>query len=233
VRLHRRGHTSPGEVWHTMVHSYRERTQLGLVLMACQAFCYNALTFTYALVLTSYYGIPPGSVGWYTLPFALGNLAGPLLLGHLFDSLGRKPMIIATYALSGLLMAAVGWAFAAGWLTAWEQTAAWTVIFFFASAAASAAYLTVGESFPLEMRAIAIALFYAVGTALGGVGGPALFGWLIQTGERGSIMWGYLLAAALMLLAALTEWRLGFAAEGQPLEAVAKPLSAFRTADRG
>jgi MFS family permease len=233
VRLHRRGHATPAEVWHTMVHSYRERTLLGLVLIACQAFCYNALTFTYALVLTSYYGIPAGSVGWYTLPFALGNLAGPLLLGHLFDSLGRKPMITATYALSGLLMAAVGWAFAAGWLTAWEQTAAWTVIFFFASAAASAAYLTVGESFPLEMRAMAIALFYAIGTALGGIGGPALFGWLIQTGERGSIMWGYLLAAALMLLAALTEWRLGFAAEGKPLEAVAKPLSALRTADRG
>ena len=130
-------------------------------------------------------------------------------------------------------MAATGWAFAAGWLTAWEQTAAWTVIFFFASAAASAAYLTVGESFPLEMRAVAIALFYALGTALGGVAGPALFGWLIQTGERGSIMWGYLLAAALMLLAALTEWRLGFAAEGRPLEEVAEPLSAFRTAKGG
>jgi MFS family permease len=233
VRLHRRGHTSPGDVWHTMVHSYRQRTLLGLVLMACQAFCYNALTFTYALVLTSYYGIPAGSVGWYMLPFALGNLAGPLLLGHLFDSLGRKPMITLTYALSGLLMAATGWAFAAGWLTAWEQTAAWTVIFFFASAAASAAYLTVGESFPLEMRAVAIALFYALGTALGGVAGPALFGWLIQTGERGSIMWGYLLAATLMLLAALTEWRLGFAAEGRPLEEVAEPLSAFRTAKGG
>jgi MFS family permease len=160
------------------------------------------------------------------LPFALGNLMGPLLLGRLFDTVGRKPMITATYALAGLLMAATGAAFAAGWLSAWEQTLAWTVIFFFASAAASAAYLTVGESFPLEMRAMAIALFYAIGTAMGGVIGPTLFGWLIEGGQRGDIMWGYLLSAALMLLAAATEWRLGFAAEGRPLEEVSTPLSA-------
>jgi MFS family permease len=226
VRLHRRGHTGLREVWSAMMATHRERTVLGLTLMSCQAFCYNALGFTYALVLTKFYGVPAGSVGWYTLPFALGNLAGPLLLGHLFDSIGRKPMITLTYALSGVLMAATGYAFAEGWLSAWQQTAAWTVIFFFASA--SAAYLTVGESFPLEMRAMAIALFYAIGTAVGGVVGPALFGWLIQTGDRGSIMWGYMLAAALMLVAALTEWRLGFAAERKPLEEVAAPLSVAR-----
>jgi MFS family permease len=159
------------------------------------------------------------------LPFALGNLAGPLVLGHFFDSIGRKPMITATYALAGLLMAGTGLAFQQEWLSAWQQTAAWTVIFFFASAAASAAYLTVGESFPLELRALAIAVFYAFGTALGGVVGPALFGWLIESGERADIMLGYLLAAALMLVAAITEWRLGFAAEGRPLEALAAPLS--------
>jgi MFS family permease len=126
-----------------------------------------------------------------------------------------------------VLMAVTGFAFAEGWLSAWQQTAAWTVIFFFASAAASAAYLTVGESFPLEMRAMAIALFYAIGTAVGGVVGPTLFGVLIAGGERGNIMWGYLVAAALMLVAAATEWRLGFAAEGRPLEEVSAPLSAM------
>ncbi len=228
VTLHRRDHTPLREVLHAMGGTHRDRTLLGLVLMACQAFFYNAVFFTYALVLTKFYGIQAQSIGWFMLPFALGNLMGPLLLGHLFDSIGRRPMITATYALSGLLMAATGFAFAEGWLSAWQQTAAWTVIFFFASAAASAAYLTVGESFPLEMRALAIALFYAFGTAAGGVAGPALFGWLIEGGERGDIMWGYLLAAALMLLAAFTEWRLGFAAEGKPLEEVATPLSARR-----
>ncbi|MCO6416924.1 MFS transporter [Siccirubricoccus sp. KC 17139] len=226
--FHRRGHAALADVWHAMFATHRDRAVLGLVLMSCQAFCYNAVFFTYALVLTKFYGIPAAEVGWFMLPFALGNLAGPLLLGRFFDTVGRKPMITATYALAGLLMAATGAAFAAGWLSAWEQTAAWTVIFFFASAAASAAYLTVGESFPLEMRAMAIALFYALGTAMGGVVGPALFGWLIEGGERFDILWGYLLAAALMLLAAATEWRLGFAAEGRSLEDVAPPLSRAR-----
>jgi MFS family permease len=225
IRLTPRKHTTLGEVAATLFRTYPRRAVLGIVLMACQAFCYNAIFFTYALVLTKFYGISASSIGWFMLPFALGNLAGPLLLGHLFDSIGRRAMITATYALAGLLMAATGYAFAAGWLSAWEQTAAWTVIFFFASAAASAAYLTVGESFPLEMRAMGIALFYAFGTAIGGVVGPTLFGALIQGGQRTDIMWGYLLGAALMLLAAFTEWKLGFAAEGRALEDVARPLS--------
>ena len=228
VTLRRRGHTEMHEVLHSMVHVHRQRTVLGLVLMACQAFCYNAVFFTYALVLGKFYGVPSHMVGWYILPFALGNLAGPLLLGHLFDSVGRRPMITGTYAMAGLLMAATGFAFQQEWMTAWGQTLAWTVIAFFASAAASAAYLTVGESFPLEMRALAISLFYAFGTAIGGVAGPALFGWLIQGGQRVDIMYGYLFGAALMLLAAFTEWRLGFAAEGVPLESLAPPLSAVR-----
>jgi MFS family permease len=226
VVLHRRGHVTLSEVAGAMFGTHRRRAVLGLVLMACQAFCYNAIFFTYALVLTRFYGVAAHEVGWFMLPFALGNLAGPLLLGRLFDTVGRRPMITATYALAGLLLAATGLAFAAGWLSAWGQTLAWTVIFFFASAAASAAYLTVGESFPLEMRAMAIALFYAIGTAAGGVVAPALFGWLIEGGQRGEIMWGYLAAAALMLVAAVAEWRLGFAAEGKPLEEVSEPLSA-------
>ena len=225
VALHRHGAASLRDIWTTMSGTHRDRAVLGLVLMASQAFFYNAVFFTYALVLTRFYAIPAQQVGWFMLPFALGNLAGPLLLGRFFDTIGRKPMITTTYGLAGVLMAGTGIAFAAGWLSAWEQTLAWTVIFFFASAAASAAYLTVGESFPLEMRAMAIALFYAIGTAVGGVIGPTLFGWLIESGQRGDIMWGYMAAAVLMLLAALTEWRLGFAAERKPLEEVSAPLA--------
>ncbi len=225
IHLRPRGHVTIGEVVRVMFGEHRDRAILGLVLMACQAFCYNGVFFTYALVLTKFYGIPSGDVGWFMLPFALGNLAGPLTLGHFFDSVGRKPMITATYAIAGVLMAATGLLFAMGVLSAWAQTACWTAIFFVASAAASAAYLTVGESFPLEMRAMGIAVFYAFGTGVGGVVGPVLFGALIEAGERTHIMWGYLIAAALMLAAAIVEWRLGFAAERKSLESVAAPLS--------
>ena len=215
-----------GAAVHTLFNRYIKRTILGTALMAAQAFCYNAVLFTYALILTQFYSIPVGHVGLFMLPFALGNFAGPLLLGRLFDSLGRKPMIIATYALSGVLMILTGWLFARGVLDAVQQTAAWTVIFFFASAAASSAYLTVGESFPLEVRAVAISLFYAFGTAVGGIAGPALFGALIETGARGEIFWGYALGGSLMVVAACFEAALGVAAERRSLEDVAPPLSA-------
>jgi NAD(P)-dependent dehydrogenase (short-subunit alcohol dehydrogenase family) len=153
-------------------------------LMAAQAFCYNAVFFTYALILARFYAVPPGAIGWFILPFALGNFTGPLLLGPLFDTLGRKAMIAATYGIAGVLLCLVGWAFSTSLLTAVGLTAAWSVIFFFASAGASAAYLTAGECFPLEIRAVAISLFYAFGSVLG-AGGPALFGALIGSGERG------------------------------------------------
>jgi MFS family permease len=209
-----------------LVRQYQRRTVLGVVLMASQAFCYNAVLFTYALVLTRFYGVPGSKVGWYMLPFALGNFLGPLTLGRLFDSLGRRQMISATYAVSGLLLALSGWAFAAGSLSATEQTLAWSAIFFFASAAASSAYLTVGETFPLEVRAVAISIFYAFGTAVGGIAGPAVFGALIQTGSRSELLFGYLLGGALMLAGAATAWFLGVEAERRPLEEVAPPLSA-------
>jgi MFS family permease len=209
-----------------ILRDYPRRAVLGFVLMAAQAFFYNAIFFSYALVLKRFYGVPSVAVGWYMLPFALGNFLGPLLLGPLFDTLGRKPMIAATYALSGVLLALVGWAFAAGLLGAAALTLCWSGIFFFASAAASAAYLTVSESFPLEARALAIAFFYAVGTGLGGVAAPALFGALVGSGERGAVLLGYLLGAALMLAAAIVELVIGVKAERQPLEAVARPLSA-------
>jgi MFS family permease len=209
-----------------IVSDYPQRAVLGLVLMASQAFFYNAIFFTYALVLTQFYRVPSSSIGWYVLPFAIGNFFGPLLLGPLFDRIGRKPMIASTYAISGLLLAVVGYLFRENAVDARELTLCWSGIFFFASAAASAAYLTVSESFPLEARALAIAFFYSVGTALGGAVAPWLFGVLIGSGERGAVFGGYLLGAALMIGAALTEVVIGIKAERQPLETVARPLSA-------
>jgi len=210
-----------------IVREYPRRAVLGLVLMTAQAFFYNAIFFSYALVLTRFYAIPSASIGWYILPFALGNFLGPLLLGPLFDIVGRKPMIASTYAISGVLLAVVGYLFREGLLDAAQLTACWTGIFFFASAAASSAYLTVSESFPLEARAFAIALFYAVGTATGGIVSPWLFGVLVGSGERSAVFAGYLLGAALMIGAALTEIVIGIKAERQSLESVARPLSAL------
>ena len=215
----------PAAVARTLVLDYPRRTAVGLVLMASQAFFYNAIFFTYALVLGRFFGVPSADVGLYLLPFAAGNFLGPLLLGPLFDTVGRRPMIAGTYLASGVLLAGTAVLFDAGRLDATGQTVAWTIVFFFASAAASSAYLTVGESFPLEMRAMAIALFYAVGTAVGGVAGPWLFGELIGTGERRAIAWGYAAGAALMVFAAGVQWRWGLAAEGRSLESLARPLS--------
>ena len=217
--------TSWRDIGRTLFVVHPRRTVLGVVLMATQAFCYNAIFFTYALILTRFYGVAAGSIGWFMLPFALGNVSGPLILGPLFDSLGRRTMIAATYGLAGALLCVTGWMFAQGWLTATTQTLAWCVIFFFASAGASAAYLTVGELFPLETRAVTISLFYAFGTLLGGVAGPALFGALIDSGARVQIFWGYLLGGGLMLLAALAALALGVRAERRPLEEIAPPLS--------
>jgi MFS family permease len=165
-------------------------------------------------------------VGWYLLPFALANFLGPLVLGHWFDSIGRRVMITATFAIAGVLLAGTAGLFVAGSLTAVTQTLAWSAVFFFASAAASSAYLTVSESFPLEVRALAIAVFYALGTLLGGVAAPWLFGVLIGTGEPGAIAAGYGLGAVLMVVAAAVEWWLGLASERKSLEDVAAPLSA-------
>lgn len=222
VRYHRAG---MGAILHTLFKRYRNRTILGVTLMATQAFCYNAIFFTYALILTDFYGVDPSAVGWFILPFAAGNFMGPLLLGRLFDTVGRKRMIAGTYAVSGFLMVATGALFAFDALSAAMQTLAWTINFFFASCGASAAYLTVGEAFPLEVRARMIAIFYAFGTAVGGIAGPALFGVLIDTGARMQILLGYLLGGGLMLFAALVEMRLGIPAERRSLEEIAPPLS--------
>ncbi len=226
IRLTMRSHTPLREVAQTLFHTYRQRSLVGLTLMAAQAFFYNAIFFTYALVLTDFFGIAADHVGWYILPFAAGNFLGPLLLGRLFDTLGRRVMITLTYGLSGILLAVSGYLFSIGVLSAQTQTIAWMVIFFFASPAASAAYLTVSETFPLEVRALAIALFYAIGTGIGGVAGPALFGALIDSGSRTSVFAGYVLGAALMLTASVVAWRFCIAAERQPLESIARPLAA-------
>jgi MFS family permease len=226
IRLRARRFTPLAEVADTLFRVERRRTLVGLSLMAAQAFFYNAIFFTYALVLTDFYGIPAGHVGWYLLPFAAGNFLGPVLLGRLFDTIGRRPMIAITYALSGTLLAGAGYLFAAGVLSATGQTVAWMVIFFFASAAASSAYLTVSETFPLEVRALAIAFFYALGTGVGGVAGPWVFGALIDTGSRWSLYGGYLIGSVLMLAAAVIAARYGVAAERKPLESVSRPLAA-------
>jgi MFS family permease len=225
VKLRTRHATPLREVFGALFVMHRQRALVGLALMAAQAFFYNAIFFTYALVLTDFYGIGADAVGWYLLPFAAGNFTGPVVLGRLFDTWGRRPMIALTYIVSGLLLAVVGYLFAQGLIGAWTQTAGWMVIFFFASAAASSAYLTVSETFPLEMRALAIAVFYAVGTGVGGIAGPALFGWLIDTGSRQSVFGGYLLGAILMIAGGLVAWRWAVAAERKPLEHVAKPLT--------
>ncbi len=212
------------DVVRTLFATYRRRSVYALVLMTSQAFFYNAIFFTYALVLGRFFGVPDERIGLFILPFAAGNFLGPLLLGRLFDVIGRRPMIAFTYAASGLLLAATAVLFLNGQLTAVGQTVAWSIVFFFASAAASSAYLTVGESFPLEVRALTIAVFYTLGTALGGIVGPWLFGALIGSGDRRAVAEGYALGAILMLLAAAVTLRLGVAAERRALEDVASPL---------
>jgi MFS family permease len=210
----------------TMLSRYFTRSVLGLALITSQAFLYNAVFFTYALILTRFYGVPGSRTGIYLLPFALGNFLGPLLLGRFFDTIGRRQMIAATYTISALLLTFTGWAFSRGYLSATTQTELWTVIFFFASAAASSAYLTVSEIFPLEIRALAIALFFSVGTAIGGIAAPWVFGLLIGSGSRARVFYGYLAAGILMFGAAMVELFYGIKAEGAALENLAGPLSA-------
>jgi MFS family permease len=194
--------------------------------MITQSFLYNAIYFTYGLVLVQFYGVSAEKVPLYGLAFAVGNLCGPLLLGPLFDSVGRKPMISGTYIISGVLLAISGWMFDRGELTATTQTFCWIVIFFFASAGASAAYLTVSETWPIEIRSEAIAVFFAIGTIAGALG-PAFYGALIGDGtDPTGLFIGYLVGAGIMILGGVVEWLIGIDAEGKSLEAVTKPLTA-------
>jgi MFS family permease len=226
IKIHARPHSIGFiDLGRTLLRDHPRRVVLGLVLMIAQAFFYNAIFFTYPLVLGKFYQVPADRIGLYILPFAAGNFFGPMILGRFFDTIGRKAMIAGTYAVSGLLLILLAALFVEDLLDAASQTIGWSVIFFFASAAASSAYLTVAESFPLEIRALVIALFYAIGTAVGGVAGPALFGHLIGTGERLQVGGGYVFAAALMLIAAGVELWIGLKSEGRSLEDIARPLA--------
>jgi MFS family permease len=225
IKLHVQDHTHWRQIWDAMAHQHRRRSVLGFSLMVTQAFFYNAVLFTYGLVLLRYYKVAPEKLGLYLLPLAMGNLFGPILIGRLFDTVGRRKMIALTYILSGVLLAITSWLFLHGSLTVATQAIAWSVTFFVASSAASSAYLTVSEVFPLEIRALAIAIFYACGTCVGGVFGPALYGWIVQTGSRTLLFWGYIAGAVLMAAGGLVEVFLGVDAEQKSLESIAAPLS--------
>ncbi len=224
ITVHRRAHATFRTVTQELFRTYPRRTVLGIALMVTQSFMYNALSFTYPFVLTKFYDVPSSAIGLYVLPFAIGNFFGPLLLGRFFDTIGRKPMITFTYAFSGLLLAVTGYLFWQGYFTSLTQTLAWSIIFFFASAGASAAYLTVSEVFPMEIRAMAIAFFYIIGQGAGIVA-PWLFGKLIETSIT-SVFYGYLIGAGFMLTGAVVELFLGVNAERRSLEHIATPLSA-------
>lgn len=226
VAMRRRAAPGVGEVMRLLLRRFRRRSMITLALMVAQAFFYNAIFFTYALVLTRFYAVPEARVALYIFPFALGNALGPLLLGPLFDHIGRRRMIAATYVLSGIGLALTGWAFVEGWLDARGQALCWSAVFFLASAAASSAYLTASEVFPLEMRALAISVFYAVGTGTGGFIAPVLLGALIESGSREAVAAGYGFGALLVIVAGLLALRFGIDAERRPLEHIAPPLAA-------
>jgi MFS family permease len=219
-------HVTFASITRTLLRTYPTRAPLCLALVMSQAFLYNGVAFRFGLTLRAFYHVAPDRVGLYLLPFALTNFFGPLLLGRLFDVVGRKPMIAGTLIVSAALLVVDALVFSRGWHSAVDQTALWAAIFFFASAAASAAYLTLSEIFPLEMRGLVIALFYSVGTGVGGPLASWLFGWLIGTGSRRLLSYGDLLAAALLLATAAVVAAFGVQAERASLEQIAKPLSA-------
>jgi MFS family permease len=225
IEIHERGPVTVAEIARTVLRDYRKRAVLGLSLFVGQAFLYNAVFFTQALVLSTFFDVSSGTVGLYIVPLALGNFLGPVLLGRFFDTVGRRTMITLSYVVSGVALVIVAFLFRADVFDATTLTLAWSVVFFFASAGASSAYLTVSEIFPMETRAMAIALFYAVGTGLGGIIGPVLFGRLVDSGSMNNVAYGYFLGAGLMIAAGVVEWFLGVDAENQALEDIAAPLS--------
>jgi MFS family permease len=230
IQIHQRGPVGLGEIARTVLGTYRRRAVLGLSLFVGQAFLYNAVFFTQALVLGTFFGVKGQNAGLYIVPLALGNFLGPLLLGRLFDTVGRRKMITMSYVVSGAALIVTALLFQHGSLNAVTLTVAWCVVFFFASAGASSAYLTVSEVFPMETRAMAIAFFYAVGTGLGGIIGPLLFGRLVDTKHVGAVAFGYYLGAGLMILAGIVEALIGVDAENTSLEELAAPLSASEPA---
>ncbi len=219
-----------GAIARTMFQQYPRRSILGLALFIGQAFLYNAITFGYATILSAFFKVPASSTGYFYVAIAVGNLLGPLLLGPLFDTVGRKVMIAGTYLLSGVLLLGTALLFNSHVLTATTMTICWCVVLFFASAGASSAYLTVSEVFPMETRALAIAFFYAVGTAAGGITGPLLFAKLVATGKVADTALAFTIGAVLMIAGGLVEIAFGVKAEGRSLEHIARPLTAQKPA---
>ncbi|MCX4539354.1 MFS transporter [Streptomyces sp. NBC_01565] len=226
ITVTQRRSTGFGLIAKTVFRSYPRRAVLGLSLFVGQAFLYNAITFGFGSILIRFFDVPSGVTGYYFAVIAFGNLLGPLFLGRLFDTLGRRSMIAGTYILSGLLLFGTAWLFDAGVLNAVTMTACWCVVLFFASAGASSAYLTVSEIFPMETRAMAIAFFYAIGTAAGGISGPLIFAELTSSGVVGDAVLAFCIGAALMVAAGIVAVFYAVAAEGRSLEQIATPLSA-------
>src|SRR6201999_3949912 len=220
------------EIARAIIATYPKRTVLGLSLFIGQAFLYNAILFGYATLLSTFFHVATADAPYYLVAFAAGNLVGPIVLGPLFDTVGRKPMIAGTYILSGVLLLITGYLFKQHQLTATTLTLSWSIVFFFASAGVSAAYLTVSEIFPMETRALAIAVFSAIGTGLGGIIGPQLFGRLVPTGNASDVFVALAIGAVLMIIGGLVELVFGVKAERKRLEGIAKPLTAVGGAVR-
>ncbi|MER5767900.1 MFS transporter [Streptomyces sp. NPDC001985] len=221
------------EIGRTVFRVYPRRAVLGFALFIGGAFLYNAITFGFGSILVRFFDVPSGATGYYFAVIAFGNFLGPLLLGRLFDTWGRRPMIAGTYLLSGALLFVTSWFFGAGWLTATTMTACWAVVLFFASAGVSSAYLTVSEIFPMETRAMSIAFFYAIGTAAGGISGPLVFAGLTESGKVSDAVLAFCVGAALMVVAGLVAVFFAVAAEGRSLESIATPLSVVPPAPGG
>lgn len=232
LTIHQRRSVTFVEIGRTVFSKYRRRAVLGFALFIGQAFLYNAITFGFGAILTTFYDVPTGNTGYYFAVIAVGNFMGPLLLGKLFDTVGRRVMISSTYLLSGLLLFGTAWLFDRGALDATTLTACWCAVLFFASAGASSAYLTVSEIFPMETRAMSIAFFYALGTAAGGISGPLLFADLTGTGHVGDTVLAFQIGAALMCVAGLVAAVLAVKAEQKSLEDVARPLTAVASETR-
>jgi Arabinose efflux permease len=230
IEIHQRRSIGFVTIARTVFTTYPRRTVLGLGLFIGQAFLYNAITFGYASILTTFYKVPADSTGYYYAVIAAGNFLGPFALGRFFDTVGRKPMISSTYIASGVLLFVTAWQFDAGHLSATTMTACWTVALFFASAGASSAYLTVSEIFPMETRALAIAFFYAVGTAIGGITGPLLFADLTSSGKVGDTVIAFVIGAAIMCAGGVIAAIFAVDAEQKGLEEIAAPLTSVAAA---
>jgi MFS family permease len=230
ITINQRGSVTFLEIARTVFARYRRRSILGFSLFIGQAFLYNAITFGFGAILTTFFKVPADHTGYYFAVIAVGNFCGPLLLGKLFDTVGRRVMISGTYLLSGLLLFGTAWLFGQGHLNATTLTACWCAVLFFASAGASSAYLTVSEVFPMETRAMSIAFFYALGTAAGGISGPVLFADLTGTGKVGDTVLAFSIGAALMCAAGLVAAFLAVKAERRSLEDIAQPLTAVTKA---